>query len=741
MTKRTCVDLALISEYLSGVLQDDAAETFEGHLPECESCTALLKRLIDQTAEPDWLTMARQMAAASEDAEVIPGDSCRATVPAARRYVRKRVVGSGGMGVVWEGWDNLMSRSVALKQLRAKNADVHGVQRLLQEASVLSRLSHQHIVSVYDLVTDEAEPIIVMEYVEGLTLAAWQQGLPVAPRAAAEVVMAVAAALQHAHKENVVHRDIKPSNVLMKTYVHRVLPRDESGQLLVKLSDFGLARIAGDPGLTLTGQAPGTPSYMAPEQIISNGIANVSTDVYSLGVLLYELLTGNPPVRSSNPSLVLITIEKQDPIAPHLINSDIPRDLETICLKCLCRNPADRYGSVEMLNRDLRAFLDGRPILARPLGTFRRLLRWRQRNRLVAALLTSTLVTLLIAIVSARMTIHRTQQLLTNSTASERQAKAAAAAEKKLRERAEAAEHQASSTAIREQSLRRLIQDLLYKVVAYVDVSIRSKANNGSPLMTDLERTELNASFLANKVIQEYINTLDDSSQVLTWNDLELTLRYFSLKQMTTDVSGIEELFERVDVALKHHMQAPQDPLRYVEFVRVRQLYFDITLEYSQLQRRHIDNWITIANAFKKQFFSAVDAPTKEKFAKGHLSALNEARISLTGELGADPVSTIQFLRETMGRITEELLVPDELTTLSPDVRLRRIQLLADLAGTMISAGDIDAGTLAGRQALQELGPLIQLISTESDLQRMQDLREQLDSIPMIRPFTFPATE
>lgn len=259
--------------------------------------------------------------------------------------------------------------------------------------------------------------------------------------------------------------------------------------------------------------------------------------------------------------------------------------------------------------------------------------------------------------------------------------------------------------------------------------------------MTDLEQTELNADFLANQVIRKYINTLEDSSQVLTWNDLEVTLRYLSLKQLTADFTGIRDLFQRVDAALAYHMQAPQDPLRFVEFVRVRQLYFDGAQDYSKTQRRHIDDWLTIAHAFRMQFAAAADGSTAERFAKGQFSALNQARIRLTGSLGPDPVSTHQFVWETTGRIAEVILVPGELTSLSADVALQRIQLVADLAGTMISAGDIDAGRSAARQALQELDPLMQLTLTDADQQRLQDLREQLHAVTSIRPFSLPGPE
>lgn len=741
MIKPACVHTTQLSDYLSGGLPDTVSEELEDHISTCRECSALLPQLMDDTAPPDWIEVARQTATARSIGESAGQVGFMEGVSPLRRYVRRRIAGAGGMGVVWEGWDSLMSRPVALKQVGQGRSSISSVQRLLQEANALSRLSHPHIVAVFDLVTDEIEPMIVMEYVDGMTLSAWQQGEPISPSDAAEVVMVIAGALQHAHREDVVHRDIKPSNVLLRTHTPRELPRDESGQLLVKLSDFGLARIAGDPGLTLTGQTPGTPSYMAPEQIACEGVVTVSTDIYSLGVLLYELLTGNPPVTSANPSIVLLTIEKQDPIPPRLIRPAIPRDLETICLKCLSRDPADRYRSAESLLHDLRAYREGRPILARPISSFRRVLRWTRRNRVLAALMASTLTALLLATISAWFTVSRTQQLLVISRTSEQQARAAADTEKGLRERAERAEETARRTANREVSLRYGIRDLLLKVIAIADNSLRGSGSDQPLLAQTAEVTELNADFLANQVIRNYINTLTDPSEVLSWDDLEVTLRYLSLKHFSADRREMEDLFNRVDPAITHHMKAPKDPFMMTEFLRVRHLYFDGTQDPVLSLQKHFDTWMSVATLYRSQASAETDPALAAGFVAAFLNALRQAQSCTLGVINVAPEFHQDFVHSALKKLTEFDALQSSPAALSPELTLIHLQLRFDLALVWFSARDPQSGKSVAQAALRQADQLFDAALSEADQGKFRVLHSQLTSITTGTLFLEPPAE
>jgi serine/threonine-protein kinase len=274
-------------------------------------------------------------------------------------------IGRGGMGVVYRAWQKSLGRTVALKMiLGGELASAADLARFRAEAGAAARLDHPGIVAVHGFDECDGQPFFTMQYVEGTTLASRVSQGPLPPREAARVVAAVARAVHHAHQQGILHRDLKPSNVLL----------DRHGQPHV--ADFGLAkRVQGEPGqsapggLTCSGAIVGTPSYMAPEQITAGrGRLGPAADVYSLGVILYELLTGRPPFRAAAALDTLMLVLEQEPVPPRLLNPRVDRELEMICLKCLQKPPGLRYATAERLAQDLEAFLQGETISARPSG-------------------------------------------------------------------------------------------------------------------------------------------------------------------------------------------------------------------------------------------------------------------------------------------------------------------------------------------------------------------------------------
>ncbi len=303
--------------------------------------------------------------------------------PSILGYQIENVVGFGGMGVVYRARHLKLNRTVAIKMLLAGGyAGTQELDRFRREAESIAAICHPNIVQVFDAGECDGHPYFVMEYVEGGTLAERLDGQPRPVRDAASTVAILARAVHAAHAGGVMHRDLKPANILITA----------DGTL--KIADFGLARrsdqLERTGSLTLTGAHLGTPSYMSPEQ--AAGVATAFCpllDIYALGVMLYELLTGRPPFLGENSVETLRQVTFDEPVPPSRLNPKVPRDLQTICLKCLQKDPARRYGSAVDLAEDLGRFLSGDPIHARPVGVAERLLKWCRRRPAVAVLVVS----------------------------------------------------------------------------------------------------------------------------------------------------------------------------------------------------------------------------------------------------------------------------------------------------------------------------------------------------------------
>lgn len=284
------------------------------------------------------------------------------------RYQAIELLGEGGAGAVFLARDVKLGRLVAVKQVGLGRADPLARARMLREARAAASLRHDHLVAVYEVEDPpDGPPCLVMEYVEGRTLEARiREKHRLAPREAARVVREVADGLAAAHAARLVHRDVKPGNILLERATGRA-----------KLADFGLARSEDDADrLTREGAVVGTPSYMSPEQVLDPGRVDARSDVYALGVVLYEALTGERPFRGTT-ARVLRQVVDNDPDAPRRLNEAIPKDLETVCLKAMAKKPFRRYPSAGELRDDLDRFLNHRPILARPMS-------WREKSWMLA---------------------------------------------------------------------------------------------------------------------------------------------------------------------------------------------------------------------------------------------------------------------------------------------------------------------------------------------------------------------
>ena len=302
-------------------------------------------------------------------------------------YLLLEEISRGGMGVVYRALQVSLGRVVAVKMLLGGPlATKDFVQRFRTESAAAASLQHPNIVAIHEVGFVDGQHFFAMDYVEGLTLAQLVAKGPLPARQAATYLRTITEAIHYAHERNVLHRDLKPSNVLI-----------DSASNQPRVTDFGLAkRLEAETDLTLSGQVLGSPNFMSPEQATAKrGTVGKRSDVYSLGAILYHLLTGRPPFQGETLTDVLQQVMNEDPLAPHLLTPRVPHDLETICLKCLEKDPSGRYQTAQELADELNRFLRDEPIVARPINQFEKTWRWCRRKPAVAGLTAATIVLLL----------------------------------------------------------------------------------------------------------------------------------------------------------------------------------------------------------------------------------------------------------------------------------------------------------------------------------------------------------
>jgi len=391
----SCPSREVLEQFLDGRIEPSTGDRVSLHVNECPTCLAALETLTHYdhyATEPPAGTPAQdrpspqflnRLKAAGSGAAPPKAPPRAPTIPG---YEIQDELGRGGAGIVYKARQVSLDRTVALKvMLGGEHVPAVELARFRAEALAAGKLSHPGIVRVYEVgqwvpaAGARALPYVSLEYVAG---GSWERALartPQPPRAAAEAIAHLATAVHAAHREAIVHRDIKPANVLI-----------DAATGALKIADFGLAKqLQLDSGLTATGAIMGTPSYMAPEQARGDRAVDVRTDVYGLGAVLYELLTGRPPFQGPTPLDTLVQVAGADPIPPRRLQPTVPRDLETICLKCLEKDPARRYQSAAELTDDANRFLTGRPIVARPLGPLGRAAKLVRRHPVVVVLVTT----------------------------------------------------------------------------------------------------------------------------------------------------------------------------------------------------------------------------------------------------------------------------------------------------------------------------------------------------------------
>jgi serine/threonine protein kinase len=391
-------------ERLAALLEDLAAQQKRGKAADVD---ALAQQHPDLANELRALWATAQFAAFAKPSSSTPPDSTAAVLnnhapPSSfGDYELLEELGRGGMGVVYKARQRSLNRLVAIKLMReARLSSEEDRARFRAEAEAAARLKHPNIVTVHEVGEHDGHPFLVMEYVEGQTLSRRivEHG-PFTPRDAARLVAAVARAVQHAHDHGILHRDLKPGNILISSELR--VPSSESAihselgtrnSELVKVTDFGLAKklavasASASNWRTQTGAIVGTPGYMAPEQATGRKDLTAATDVYALGAILYEMLTGRPPFLAANAFDTYLMVIEQEPLPPRALDPGIDRDLEMICLKCLQKPPGLRYASAAELARELEAFVAGESLSSQPSGLRYFLARMLRETHHVAVL-------------------------------------------------------------------------------------------------------------------------------------------------------------------------------------------------------------------------------------------------------------------------------------------------------------------------------------------------------------------
>ena len=429
MMSSGCPDSDRLRQFLESESTGVDDEVIVVHIETCAYCRASLERLAAtsgisalstlRTASPErsdlpYLRDLRELDLRHlKDPPTAPPPN-QEPLPHIPGYAVYGEVGRGGAGVVYHARHRLLGRQVAIKMLHPSlfSSELDR-NRLRAEAEAVARLQHPNIVQLYEIGEADSRPYLVFEYVAGGTLATFLGGRPHPPLEAAALVMTLAQAVHAAHLKQIIHRDLKPANILLNCESDAVggnrraatgaVPRPGSAVDVPKITDFGLAKRLDRTVSGLTQTLSGTPAYMSPEQIPAQAgeppatPVSPATDVYALGVILYEMLTGRPPFLGTDWVTTLLQVVRRAPVPPRELQPGTPRDLQTICLKCLEKEPTKRYVTAMELADDVRRFLGHKPIRARPVGLFGRTARWGRRNPIPAGSLAALVGTGLVA--------------------------------------------------------------------------------------------------------------------------------------------------------------------------------------------------------------------------------------------------------------------------------------------------------------------------------------------------------
>jgi formylglycine-generating enzyme required for sulfatase activity/tRNA A-37 threonylcarbamoyl transferase component Bud32 len=397
----TCPSLELLRRSLDpdATMTDSERQRIDAHVDGCQQGC---KEVITALLQGNSLGLHATVTPSHDGTQPSSPPALASPPPVVPGYEILGELGRGGMAVVYKARHLALNRLVALKMiLTGSLAGPEERLRFLAEAEAVAAVKHTGIVQIHDFGTHEGVPFLSLEFCGGGSLAGRLAEGPLPAREAARLIVQVAQAVQAAHDRGIVHRDLKPGNILLVGGEWSEGTPAHHGPLIPKVTDFGLAKRVEVSGLTTTGAVLGTPSYMAPEQARGSKEVGKAADVYALGAVLYDCLTGRPPFKAAQVYDTIVQVVNDEPAPPRQLNPQVPRDLETVCLKCLAKEPARRYESAQALAEEVRRFQAGQPIRARPVAWPERLVKWVKRRPAVATLAAAVVLLGLAALVTS----------------------------------------------------------------------------------------------------------------------------------------------------------------------------------------------------------------------------------------------------------------------------------------------------------------------------------------------------
>jgi len=571
-----CPDQEILRRAALGLLDAEDVEQLSLHLSDCRECWKVLETKVEELNEfpagrgplhSDFEQDAPRIPLAWQDPFSMPksgyfgGDF---------RVIQH--LGRGGAGDVYECFDQRLNRRVAVKILRSQSFTPRQIGRFQQEARLQATVNHPNFVQIYEVGDVAGIPFIAMELVDGGSLKQKLAEKPLASRTAAALMATVARAIDDLHQQKLVHRDLKPSNILLteglldpqrKVNAHR--GSLQQSRAIPKIADFGLAKILGEANeFSQSDIVVGTIGYLAPEQISQkNKSESQSSDIYSLGVILYETLTGTRPFQAETVAKTLAMIETATPVPPSQLQPGVSRNLETICLKCLKKDPRQRYKSARDLADDLQRFLEDRPIIARPTPTIVRLFQWSQRNWALAAAILAAMSLGVLLVMTSLLFAWEQQHLKHLAEAATIKANAT----REVAIRSADAARESEIRALASEAIAKQSQELatvrynqtgnLFLHHFYADVKISFKLVE--PPLRDLHTPELNE--LRKVMLAKMVSLQEEFFQDPTW----VETASFLATEMLYQISMVLRKYGERDRANENLEQAIQIGNRYPE--------------------------------------------------------------------------------------------------------------------------------------------------------------------------------